>query len=63
MSAVEIKESAGIYTLVWEQEGVGIRLDRLMEDSKFSVTGEAGLMWSGSARAGMQQNTSTGTLS
>ena len=40
MSAVEIKESAGIYTLVWEQEGVGIRLDRLMEDSKFSVTGE-----------------------
>ena len=39
MSA-EVKELGGVYTLIWEQEGIGVRLDKLIEDSKFSVTGE-----------------------
>ncbi len=40
MSDVQIREMGGVYTLVWEQEGIGVRIDRLVEDSKFSVTGE-----------------------
>ena len=39
MSA-EVRELGGVYTLVWEQEGIGVRIDKLIEDSKFSVTGE-----------------------
>ena len=39
MSA-EVKELGGVYTLIWEQEGIGIRLDKMIEDSKFTVTGE-----------------------
>jgi predicted Zn-ribbon and HTH transcriptional regulator len=38
--SVEAKELGGVHTLVWEQEGIGIRIDRLIEDSRYSVTGE-----------------------
>ena len=40
MSSAEIKEAGGVYTLFWDTEVVSIRLDRLVEDSKFTVTGE-----------------------
>tara|TARA_R110000824_G_scaffold238121_5_gene426885 strand:+ start:4511 stop:5773 length:1263 start_codon:yes stop_codon:yes gene_type:complete len=36
----EVRELGGVYTLIWEQEGIAVRLDKLIEDSKFSVTGE-----------------------
>jgi hypothetical protein len=40
MSEADVRELGGVYTLVWEQEGVGIRIDKLIEDSRYAVTGE-----------------------
>lgn len=40
MSKPSIRVNAGIYELVWESEQIGIRVDRLHENSGSSLTGE-----------------------
>lgn len=40
MEAPEIKSSGGVYVLRWESTQLGIRIDRLDEDSHHSVSGE-----------------------
>lgn len=40
MSRPTLRANAGIYTLVWEQEKISVRIDRLREDGHNNVTGE-----------------------
>ena len=47
MSEADVHSVAGIYTLTWEQEGVALRIERLREDSHYSVRGEATMRLAG----------------
>ena len=40
MSAPTLKSNTGIYNLTWGEEQLAIRIDRLREDSKYTVSGE-----------------------
>ena len=47
MSDAMVKGLAGAYTVGWEQEQITIRIDRIREDSRYAVRGEAKVTYMG----------------
>ena len=67
MSDAMVKGLAGAYTVGWEQEQIAIRIDRIREDSRYAVRGEAKVTYMGNhvhqARYDLTATNSRKTLS